>query len=116
MDRRGFLGSLLAVTTAVASGVKLPAGREVARATPKALAVQSQLMKMLEECAVTSVSAQHDIDGPMIYEIEYVHFPGRSKPDETRRLIDGYTKNMRPVSVRFTESAGELARVTVQWM
>ena len=37
MDRRCFLGSLMAVTTAIASGVKLPTGAEVAtgKAMPK---------------------------------------------------------------------------------
>ena len=115
MDRRGFLGSLMAVTTAIASGVKLPSSREVVNAPAKSLATQDTLLKLLDECVAVSVSAEcHFAEGPMIYEVEYLHSPGIKKSAETL-MIDGYTKNMRPVNVQFRHTAGDLSRLTVRW-
>lgn len=115
MDRRGFLGSLIAVTTAVASGVRLPSGREVAKAAPKAVAISDKLMEMLKECRVVSISSNMEMDRPLTYEVEYFHLPGTKKDDDTK-MIDEYTKNMRPVSVSFREAAGELTKLNVVWM
>lgn len=115
MDRRGFLGSLMAVTTAVASGVKLPAGKEVAKAAPKAVGVSDRLVAMLKNCNVVSVSSNMSADRPVSYTVEYVHVPGLKKSQDTQ-MIDGYTKGMRPVSVVFSERAGDLTRLTVEWM
>lgn len=115
MDRRGFLGSLMAVTTAIASGVKLPAGKELAAAPPKAVSVQNNLLSLLKDCVPVSISANHGLDTAMTYEIEYLHSPG-SKKDDTALMIDGYTHGMRPVSVNFVQAAGELAKLTVEWM
>jgi hypothetical protein len=116
MDRRGFLGSLMAVTTAIASGVKLPTGAEVAtgKALPKPLAVQNDLLAMLEECHVISISCHQTYDGPMHYEVEYIHAPGGKKGEDTL-MVDGYTKDMRPIDVSYKMTAGELMRVTVIW-
>lgn len=114
MDRRGFIGSLMAVTTAIASGVKLPSSREVASAAPKAVATQDTLLKLLDECVAVSVSTEYAYDGPMICEVEYLHSPGIKKNAETL-MIDGYTKNMRPVNVQFAHAAGDLPRLTVRW-
>lgn len=114
MDRRGFLGSLMAVTTAIAGGVKLPAGKEVVKAAPKAIRIQNDLLGLLKECVPLSISANHSIDCPMTYEIEYLHSPGCKKND-TALMIDRYTNGMRPVSVRFSHNASELPRVTVEW-
>lgn len=115
MDRRGFLGSLIAVTTAVASGVRLPAGKEVAKAAPKALAVSDKLMAMLKDCRVISISSHMELDRPLTYEVEYIHYAGATKDKDTQ-MIDEYTKNMRPVSVSFREAVGELTKLNVVWM
>lgn len=115
MDRRGFLGSLIAVTAAVASGVKLPTGREVAKAAPKSLAISNKLVAMLKECQVVSIASNMEIDRPVTYDVEYVHFPGTKKNADTQ-MVDEYTKGMRPVSVSFREAAGELTQLTVVWM
>lgn len=105
----------MAVTTAIASGVKLPAGKELAAAAPKAVRVQNDLLSLLDECLPTSIEAHHSIYGPMTYTIEYIHSPA-SKKNDTTLMIDGYTKNMRPVSVRFLDRVGDLPRLTVEWM
>ena len=115
MNRRGFLGGLMAVTAAVASGVKLPSGSEVAKAAPKALAVSDRLMAMLKDCNVVSISTNMSLDAPMTYDVEYIHVPGSKKSQDTT-MIDGYTKGMRPVSVAFDESAGNVTRIRVEWM
>lgn len=115
MDRRGFLGSLMAVTAAVASGVKLPSSGQLASAPRKAVAVQNNLIEMLKECNAVSISSNMSIDGPMTYEVEYIHCPGSKKHEHTE-MIDGYTKGMRPVTVDFTSRAGDLTRLTVVWM
>ncbi len=114
MDRRGFLGSLMAVTTAIASGVKLPTSREIAVATPKAIETQNTLLSILDECLATSIECHQNYDGTMTYEVEYIHCPGSKRPEETL-MIDGYTKSMKPVSVHFVQMVGELTRVTVEW-
>jgi len=114
MDRRGFLGSLMAVTAAVGSGVKLPAGREVARATPKALATQNELLVLLERCNAMSIEGHATIADGMRYVVEYVHHDN-AKPNDIDRQIAGYTKSMRPVDVRYSVRAGELMHVTVEW-
>ena len=114
MDRRGFLGSLMAVTTAIASGVKLPTSREVATAAPKAIETQNTLLSIIEECLATRIECHQSYDGPVTYEVEYIHCPGSKKTEETL-MIDGYTKHMKPVSVHFTQMVGELTRVTVEW-
>lgn len=114
-DRRGFLGSLMAVTTAIASGVKLPSSREIVNAPAKALATQNTLLRLLDECVAVSVSTEcHFAEGPMIYEVEYLHSPGIKKNADTL-MIDGYTKNMRPVDVQYGFRAGDLPRLTVRW-
>lgn len=115
MDRRGFLGSLMAVTTAVASGVKLPSGKEIAKATPKALSVQSDLLGLLKECNVISIASNAGVYGPATYEVEYLHCPS-SKKNEYTHDIEKYTQGMRPVQIRFSHAAGELIRITVEWM
>lgn len=114
MDRRGFLGSLMAVTAAVASGVKLPAGKELAAAPPKAVRVQNDLLSLLKDCVPTSISANHSLHSSMTYEVEYLHCPG-SKKTEDALMVESYTKGMRPVSVSFIHSAGNLPRLTVEW-
>lgn len=114
MDRRGFLGSLMAVTTAIAGGVKLPSSTQVSRAAPLALKTQNELMAILKECVAMSVSANSSASGPLTYTVEYVHLPKAKKTDDAL-VIDGYTKNLRPVSVQFFHGAGELPRVTVEW-
>ena len=116
MDRRGFLGSLMAVTTAIASGVKLPTGAEVAtgKALPKPLAVQNDLLAMLKECHVTSITKECTYEGPMHYEVEYIHAPGGKKGEDTL-MVETYTKKLRPVNVSYAMTAGELMRVTVTW-
>lgn len=114
MDRRGFLGSLMAVTTAIAGGVKLPSGKEVAKAAPKAIRVQNDLLGLLKDCVPTRIEANLSINGPMTYTIEYLHAPGSKKTD-TCLMIDGYTQGMRPVSVMFSHSVAELPRITVEW-
>ena len=115
MDRRGFLGSLLAVTAAVASGVKLPSGKEVAKASPKALAVSDRLMAMLKDCNAVSITSNMRLDAPHNYEIEYIHVPGSKKHEHTT-MIDEYTKGMRPVSVEFDEAVGNATRIRVVWV
>lgn len=117
MDRRGFLGSLMAVTTAIASGVKLPTGAEVAtgKALPKPLAVQNDLLAMLKECHVTSVSVCSSYDRPVEVEVDYVHCPGGGKRSEDTLMVESHTKNLRPVNVSYRQTAGELMRVTVIW-
>jgi len=116
MDRRGFLGSLMAVTTAIASGVKLPTGTEVAtgKALPKPLAVQNDLLSMLKECHVTSISCHQTYDGLMHCEVEYVHAPGGKNGDDTL-MVETYTKKLRPINVSYAVTAGELMRITVTW-
>lgn len=117
MDRRGFLGSLMAVTAAVASGVKLPSGREVIKATPKALSVSNSLMAMLKDCRVVSIASNMSIDRLLTYEVEYIHYPGGGgKKTEEEEMIAEYTKAMRPINVRFTQAAGDLTRLNVEWM
>lgn len=115
MNRRGFLGGLMAVTAAVASGVKLPSGKEVAKAAPKALAVSDKLMAMLKDCNVVSIASNMSLDRPLTYDVEYIHLPG-SKKHEHSAMIDGYTKGMRPVSVQFEESVGAVTRIRVEWV
>lgn len=115
MDRRGFLGSLMAITGAVATGVRLPAGREVAKATPKAVTLSNDLMAILKECNVISISSNMGLDSPLTYEVKYVHCPGSKKCEYTTDL-EKYTRGMRPVSVRFSQAVNELTRVTVEWM
>ena len=115
MNRRGFLGGLMAVTAAVASGVKLPSGKEVAKADPKSLAASDKLMAMLKDCNVVSIASNMSLDRPLTYDVEYIHLPN-SKKHEHSAMIDGYTKGMRPVSVVFDESAGNVTRIRVEWM
>lgn len=115
MDRRGFLGSIMAVTAAVASGVNLPSGKEIAKATPKAIGFSNQLMGILKDCQVISIASNMRRDAPVSYEVEYIHCPGGRTTEETG-LIAEYTKAMRPISVRFTQEAGGLTRLTVEWM
>jgi hypothetical protein len=107
----------MAVTAAIASGVKLPTGTEVAtgKALPKPLAVQNDLLAMLKECHVTSISCHQTYDGPMHYEVEYIHAPGGGKKHEHTLMVDSYTKGMRPVDVSYAVTAGEVTRVTVTW-
>lgn len=115
MDRRGFLGSLMAVTGAIASGVKLPSGGEAFKASPRAIRTSDSLMRMLKDCHVTSIATNMAIDRPLSYTVEYIHCPGSKKSPDTR-MIDGHTTRMRPISVQFTEKAGELTRLRVEWM
>lgn len=115
MDRRGFLGSIMAVSAAVAAGVKLPSGKQVATAAPKAVAVSDRLVELLKECQAVSVTMENGIDQPPTYEIEYIHTPG-SKKNDTQRMIEGYTAKMRPVRFSCHETVGELTRVNVVWM
>lgn len=116
MDRRGFLGSLLAVTGAVASGVKLPSSKAVATATRQAIETQNTLIRLLKECAVVAVSTNCAIDGPLTYDVEYIHTPGHTrKRTGDEELVCAYTDKMRPVSVQFSRRAGELTRLTVTW-
>lgn len=117
MDRRGFLGSLMAVTSAVASGVKLPSGKEVIKATPKALSVSNSLMAMLKDCRVIRIASNMSIERPLTYEVEYIHYPGGGgKKTEEEEMIAEYTKAMRPINVRFTQDIGDLTRLNVEWM
>lgn len=115
MDRRGFLGSLIAVTTAVATGVKLPPGKEIARAPRPSRVLSDKVVAMLKECRVVSIASNMSLDRPVSYTVEYLHFPG-TKKDKDTRMIDSYTAGMRPVSVSFEERAGELTKLTVEWM
>lgn len=115
MNRRGFLGSLMAVSAAVAAGVRLPSGKEVATAAPKAVAASDRLVAMLADCEVVSVTMENSIHAPPRYEVEYIHVPGE-KRSEAARFLDGYTAKMRPVSFSFYEAAGQLTRVNVVWM
>ena len=115
IGRRGFLGSLMAITGAVATGVKLPAGREVAKATPKAVTLSNDLMAILRECNVISIASNMSLDRPLSYEVEYIHCPGGKKCEYTVEL-ENYTKGMRPVTVKFSQAVNELTRVTVEWM
>lgn len=114
MDRRGFLGSLMAVTTAIASGVKLPTSREVATAAPKAIETQNTLLSILDECLATRIECHQSYDGTVTYEVEYVHIPGSKRTEETL-IIDQYTKGMKPVNVQFSQMVGDLPRLTVEW-
>lgn len=104
----------MAVSAAVASGVRLPSGRDVAKAAPQAVAVSDRLVEMLKHCNVISIATSIGIDRPVTHEIEYIHVPGSKKHEHTRE-IDGYTKNMRPISFLFREAAGDVARLTVVW-
>jgi hypothetical protein len=104
----------MAVTTAIASGVKLPTSREVATAAPKAIETQNTLLSIIDECLATQIVCHQSYDGPVTYEVEYIHCPGSKKTEETL-MIDGYTKHMKPVSVHFTQMVGELSRLTVEW-
>ena len=115
MDRRDFLGSLIAVTTALATGVKLPAGKEIARAPHPARLLSDRVVAMLKECRVVSVASNMSLDRPLTYTVEYIHIPG-SKKDADTAMIDSYTAGMRPVTVSFEERAGELTKLTVEWM
>lgn len=115
MDRRGFLGSLMAVTAAVAAGVKLPSGKELATAPAKAISVQDKLLAMLKHCNAVSISTNMSLDGPLSYEVEYIHVPGAQKHDHTKE-IDRYTDKMRPVTVSVRQCAGDVTRLTVVWM
>lgn len=114
MDRRGFLGSLMAVTATIASGVKLPSSKQLSVATPKQLNTSMALLSILNECVPTSITAHASLDNPMVYEVEYLHCPGSKVCDEAL-LVNSYTKNLRPISVQFTQAAGELTRLTVEW-
>ena len=118
MDRRGFLGSLMAVTTAIASGVKLPTGAEVesGKAMPKPLAVQNDLLAMLKECHVIAITQECTYDGPMQCEVEYIHAPGGGKKHKHTLMVDEYTRGMRPVDVRYAITAGGVRTVTVTWV
>jgi hypothetical protein len=115
MDRRGFLGSLMAITGVVATGVKLPAGREVAKATPKAVALSNDLMSILKECNAVRIEQHMSLHRPLSYEVEYIHCPGSRKCEYTVEL-EKYTKGMRPVTVNVSQAVNELTRVTVEWM
>ena len=114
MDRRGFLGSLAAITTAVASGLKLPKGAEVAVAPPRAVAVQNKLLDLLKDCHALSIESHSYIDGPMTFTVEYIHSPESKKSGDTL-MVDSYTKNLRPISVQLSHRVGDLPRVTVEW-
>lgn len=114
MDRRGFLGTLTAITTAIATGVKLPAGREVAKAAPKAVETQGWLVEMLKDCHVRSIEGMATLDGPMRYVVEYVHAPG-SKKQEHSLIVDTYTQGMRPVTVQYSVREYGHVYLTVEW-
>lgn len=114
MDRRGFLHSLMAVTAAIASGVQLPSSKQLSVATPKQLNTSLAMLNLLNECVPLSISAHASIDNPMTYEVEYLHCPGR-KLNADALLVDSYTKNLRPISVSFSQAVGELTRLTVEW-
>ena len=116
LSRRAFLGSLMAVTTVIASGVKLPASSQASRATSQALQTQSKVYALLEECYMTSLESTTVRDGLLGYECAYIHFPGKTaKRGEFDQVIQGNLKGMRPVDVRFRASAGELTTLTVWW-
>jgi hypothetical protein len=114
MDRRGFLGSLAAITTAVASGLKLPAGAEVAVAPPRAVAMQNKLLDLLKDCHALSIESHNYLDGPTTFTVEYVHCPESKKRQDTL-MVESYTRNMRPINVQLSHKVGELPRVTVEW-
>lgn len=117
MDRRGFLGSITAITTALAGGLKLPSGAEVAsgKAPQRPLRMQNDLLRTLKECEPISIEGHATYDGPMIYVVEYVHCPGHKKKSEHALAVDGYTKGMRPIGVEKRLTAGELLRIKVTW-
>jgi hypothetical protein len=114
MDRRGFLGSLMAVTTAIASGVKLPSSREIAVAAPKAVAVQNNILDLLKDCHAISIESFCFVDKPTMFAVEYLHCPG-SKKDSNTLMVDQYTKGLSPVTVHLSSKVGELPRVNVTW-
>lgn len=116
MNRRSFLGTLTALSAAVASGIKLPKAAEVAKAAPAAIAWQDRLMEMLKDCHVVSIAGMATIDGPMTYEVEYIHTPGGpSKKGKETLMVDSYTAGMRPISVNYSIGPNEVARMKVEW-
>jgi len=76
--------------------------------------VQNDLLAMLKECHVISISCNQTYYGPMQYEVEYVHAPGGKKGEDTL-MVETYTKKLRPIDVSYAMTAGELMRVTVIW-
>jgi hypothetical protein len=111
--RRGFLSSLAAISASIAGGLTLPRADQVAKAPPRAIAVQNTLAKMLAECEPTSISVEHSISEHSRAVVEYLYVPGRKATDLAN--VKQYTNNMRPISVKVTHCTGELARVTVEW-
>lgn len=113
--RRTFIGSLMAVTAALASGVTMPASRQTRGASAVALQTQSRVYALLEECGMTSLASATVGDGLLGYRVEYVHLPNRSGPSDEEKMIVSHLKGMRPVNVRFHASAGQLTTLTVEW-
>lgn len=107
--RRTFLGSLMAVTATLAGGVTMPASRQARGASAVALQTQSKVYSL------TSLSSTLVGDGLLGYRAEYIHLPNRSGPSDEEKMIASHLKGMRPVSVRFHASAGQLTTLTVEW-
>lgn len=107
----------MAVTTAIASGGRLPTGAEVSKGTAqaKALAVQNGLLEMLKECHVISIASISALDSLQRWEVEYVHCPGGGKKGEDTLMVESYTKGLRPVNAMYSMTSGELMRVRVLW-
>jgi hypothetical protein len=112
-SRRGFFGSLAAISASVADGLTLPRSDQVAKAAPRAIAVQNTLAKMIAECEPTSITMEQHVDGHQRAVVEYLYCQGRKAKDAFN--VRQYTNRMRPISVKLTAQVGDIPRVTVEW-
>jgi hypothetical protein len=132
MDRRGFLGALGAFTTALASGVRMPTGKEAfaIRETrtqipesddfpapeikPSGNSAQEMLMRYLSDCEVTGISNQFHFDSLHMVTVTYLYREGVKGGGPMSREAAALTAGKRPVSAMVTTFADPLDITTFE--
>jgi hypothetical protein len=113
MLRRDFLKAFSAFAAAVASGVRMPSGQEVAAAPlppPPALepsgltyscqSMQDMVMERLKECDVVSYSRRSSVSGHDRWEVTYRYIEGKTPSScNLNSTIEPAVAGKRPVSI-----------------
>jgi len=113
MLRRDFLKAFSAFGAAIAAGVKMPSGQEVAAATlspPPALepsgltysgqSMQDMVMERLKECDVVSYSQRSSVAGHDRFEVTYRYIEGQTPSAcNLNGTIEHLVAGKRPVSI-----------------
>ena len=114
MLRRDFLKAFSAFGAAVAAGVRMPSGREVAAAQslppPPALepsgltcsgqSMQDMVMERLKECDVVSYSRRSSVSGHDRFEVTYRYIEGQTPSAyNLNSPVEPLVAGKRPVSI-----------------